>query len=57
MLGKGIEGETYKNQTAEDDEYLVKTVAGCFDKISFSEEEKERIYCRVRDTAKCMKLL
>ena len=51
MLEKGIEGETYKNQTAEDDEYLVKTVAGCFDKISFSEEEKERIYRRVKEAA------
>ena len=56
-MEKEIEGETHKNQTAEDDEYLAKSVAGCFDKISFSEEEKERIYCRVRDTAKCMKLL
>ena len=50
MLGKGIEEETYKNQTAEEAEYL----AAEFDRISFSEEEKERIYRRIRDTAKCI---
>ena len=57
MLGKGIKEETYKNQTAEEDEYLAESLAAEFDRISFSEEEKERIYRRIRDTAKCQKQL
>ena len=51
MLGKGIEEETYKNQTAEEDEYLAESLAAEFDRISFSEEEKERIYRKVREVA------
>ena len=57
MLGKGIKEETYKNQTAEEAEYLAESLAAEFDRISFSEEEKERIYRRIRDTAKCQKQL
>lgn len=57
-MGKGIEGNTsYENPTEEADDYLVKSLAVEFDRISFSEEEKERINQRVRDTAKCKKLL
>lgn len=51
MLEKGIEKETYKNQAAEKEEYLAQSLAAEFDRISFSEEEKERIYRRVKAAA------
>lgn len=54
MLGKGIEEENYKNQTAEEADYLAESLSVEFDRISFSEEEKGRIYRRIRDTAKCI---
>ena len=57
MLGKGIEEENNKNQTAEEADYLAESLSVEFDRISFSKEEKGRIYRRIRDTAKCQKQL
>ena len=54
MLGKGIKEETYKNQTAEEDEYLAESLVAEFDRISFSEEEKDRMYRRVKGPAECI---
>lgn len=56
MLGKGIKEETYKNQTAEEDEYLAESLAAEFDRISFSEEKKERIYRRVKGAVESIKI-
>ena len=43
MLGKGTEEENYKNQTAEEDEYLEESLAAEFNWI-FSRRKKKRGY-------------
>ena len=47
MLGKGIKEETYKNQTAEEDEYLAESLAAEFDWESASEEVRPKAEGRI----------